>query len=162
MHRLIVEDGFASALGQPGAQNLSRRRPYRILWFPGESVRGANPPEGMLLILIRRATSGCARLRNEAKTPRRPSPDDAPSRMVPIKKILGAAKDDHAGGRPQERSIATSSRCFSRRRRLRSRRSSSVSSVHRAAVSARGMSSSCLLTPEGLSGVQALRATPYA
>jgi hypothetical protein len=30
--------------------------------------------------------------------------------MVPIKKILGAAKDDHAGGRPQERSIATSSR----------------------------------------------------
>jgi hypothetical protein len=32
--------------------------------------------------------------------------------MVPIKKILGAAKDDHAGGRPQERSIATTSRCF--------------------------------------------------
>jgi hypothetical protein len=32
--------------------------------------------------------------------------------MVPIKKILGAAKDDHAGGRPQERSIATSSRCI--------------------------------------------------
>jgi hypothetical protein len=63
MHRLIVEDGFASARGQPG----DRRRPYRILWFPGESVRGANPPEGMLLILIRRATSGCARLRNEAK-----------------------------------------------------------------------------------------------
>jgi hypothetical protein len=37
MHRLIVEDGFASALGQPGAQNLSRRRLYRILWFPASS-----------------------------------------------------------------------------------------------------------------------------
>ena len=35
----------------------------------------------------------------------------ASSRMVPIKKILGAAYD-HAVGRPQERSIATSSRCI--------------------------------------------------
>jgi hypothetical protein len=93
MHRLIVEDGFASARGQPGAQNLSRRRPYRILWFPGESVRGANPPEGMLLILIRRATSGCARLRNEAKTPRGPSRDDVPS-IVP----RGADKEDPRRG----------------------------------------------------------------
>jgi hypothetical protein len=35
----------------------------------------------------------------------------ASSRAVPIKKILGAAYDQ-AVGRPQERSIATSSRCI--------------------------------------------------
>jgi hypothetical protein len=93
MHRLIVEDGFASTMGRSGAQSLSRRRPCRILWFPAESVRGANPPDGMLLILIRRATSDARGLGMKRKRhgDRPGMTCRASSRAVPIKKILGAA-----------------------------------------------------------------------